>query len=110
MRSLILLAGAAALTAAMPALAKPGHGHGAAHNAPCPPGLAKKGCLPPGQAKKIYGVGDRLPAGFRYVAVPNAYREQIVFRDPYRYYYDDGRVYVVDPATQLIAEVIRIIL
>lgn len=29
----------------------------------CPPGLAKKhnGCLPPGQAKKKYRVGDRLP-------------------------------------------------
>ena len=31
----------------------------------CPPGLAKKnnGCLPPGQAKKIYGIGDRIDAG-----------------------------------------------
>ena len=30
----------------------------------CPPGLAKKhnGCLPPGQAKKRYVVGRRLPA------------------------------------------------
>ena len=30
----------------------------------CPPGLAKKhnGCLPPGQAKKRYVVGQRLPA------------------------------------------------
>jgi Ni/Co efflux regulator RcnB len=29
----------------------------------CPPGLAKKhnGCLPPGQAKKRYAVGQRLP-------------------------------------------------
>ena len=29
----------------------------------CPPGLAKKhnGCLPPGQAKKRYVVGQRLP-------------------------------------------------
>ena len=27
----------------------------------CPPGLAKKNppCIPPGQAKKIYGIGDR---------------------------------------------------
>jgi hypothetical protein len=31
----------------------------------CPPGLAKKGngCLPPGQAKKRYAVGQPLPAG-----------------------------------------------
>jgi len=62
------------------------HGRGG-----CPPGLAKKnnGCLPPGQAKKRYAVGQPLargvemhpppaevrtrlgepPAGFRYVMV-----------------------------------------
>lgn len=30
----------------------------------CPPGLAKKnnGCLPPGQAKKLWGIGQPLPA------------------------------------------------
>jgi hypothetical protein len=30
----------------------------------CPPGLAKKhnGCLPPGQAKKVYAVGHELPS------------------------------------------------
>ena len=110
MGKLLLLAGVAAMTAAMPALAKPGKGHGAAHNAPCPPGLAKKGCLPPGQAKKIYGVGQRLPSDFGYVAVPGAYRDQVIFRDPYRYYYDEGTVYAVDPATLVIAEVIRLIL
>jgi hypothetical protein len=115
MRGLILLAGAAAMTAAMPALAKPGHGpkHRDAYRAaPCPPGLAKKhnGCLPPGQAKKIYGVGERLPVGYRYVAVPVQYRDRIAFQDRYRYYYDDGRVYAVDPTTRLIAEVIDLIL
>ena len=26
----------------------------------CPPGLANKGCVPPGQAKK-YGIGDIIP-------------------------------------------------
>ncbi|RZL05866.1 MAG: hypothetical protein EOP40_18990, partial [Rubrivivax sp.] len=37
----------------------------------CPPGLAKKnnGCLPPGQAKK-YAIGQPLPAGVVYYAVP----------------------------------------
>src|SRR5690349_10142109 len=31
----------------------------------CPPGLAKKhnGCLPPGQAKKLWRIGQPLPAG-----------------------------------------------
>lgn len=39
----------------------------------CPPGLAKKnnGCLPPGQAKK-WAVGQPLPAGVAYFALPPA--------------------------------------
>lgn len=38
----------------------------------CPPGLAKKqnGCLPPGQAKKRYAVGQPLPPGIVYGPVP----------------------------------------
>ncbi len=34
----------------------------------CPPGLAAKnnGCLPPGQAKKLYTVGEILPEGVPY--------------------------------------------
>lgn len=38
----------------------------------CPPGLAKKqnGCLPPGQAKKRYAVGQPLPGGIVYGPVP----------------------------------------
>ncbi len=37
----------------------------------CPPGLAKKqnGCMPPGQAKK-WRVGQALPSGVTYYAVP----------------------------------------
>ena len=37
----------------------------------CPPGLAKKnnGCLPPGQAKKRYQVGQPLPSGVTFVPV-----------------------------------------
>jgi hypothetical protein len=40
----------------------------------CPPGLAKKnnGCLPPGQAKKMWAVGQPLPAGVAYFALPPA--------------------------------------
>lgn len=39
----------------------------------CPPGLAKKnnGCLPPGQAKK-WAIGQPLPAGVAYFALPPA--------------------------------------
>lgn len=39
----------------------------------CPPGLAKKnnGCMPPGQAKK-WAIGQPLPAGVAYYALPPA--------------------------------------
>ena len=38
----------------------------------CPPGLAKKnnGCLPPGQAKKLWAVGQPLPREVYYEALP----------------------------------------
>jgi hypothetical protein len=38
----------------------------------CPPGLAKKknGCLPPGQAKKLWTIGQPLPAGLYYESLP----------------------------------------
>ena len=45
--------------------------YGAGH---CPPGLAKKnnGCLPPGQAKKMWTIGRPLPAGVYYEPLPPA--------------------------------------
>lgn len=38
----------------------------------CPPGLAKKnnGCLPPGQAKKLWAIGQPLPQGVNYYPLP----------------------------------------
>lgn len=38
----------------------------------CPPGLAKKhnGCLPPGQAKKLWVIGQPLPRGIAYYPLP----------------------------------------
>ena len=38
----------------------------------CPPGLAKKnnGCLPPGQAKKLWTLGQPLPMTVAYAALP----------------------------------------
>jgi len=40
----------------------------------CPPGLAKKnnGCLPPGQAKKMWAVGQPLPRDVYYEPLPPA--------------------------------------
>ncbi len=40
----------------------------------CPPGLAKKnnGCLPPGQAKKLWAIGQPLPATVVFYPLPPA--------------------------------------
>lgn len=55
----------------------------------CPPGLAKKrnGCLPPGQAKKLYARNDRYAAFFN--GVPSRYRSD--YGNDYRY--RDGYLY-----------------
>ena len=128
MKQMLLIAGVMALAAATPAYAKPdhakGHGHSQGHNVGpvgygvggCPPGLAKKnnGCMPPGQAKKLYNVGQRWPGsyGYRwnYDQIPYDLRTQYGFDPRYNYYYGDGYVYRVDPATMLISQVVSAIL
>lgn len=128
MKKLMILAGVAALATTAPAFAKPDHAKGQGHGnhssmghhgygaGNCPPGLAKKnnGCLPPGQAKKLYNRGQRWPGSYgqawTYNQVPLDWRNQYRL-DPYdRYYYGDGYLYAVDPKTQLISEVIRAII
>jgi hypothetical protein len=114
MKTALLLAGAAALGFAGPAVAKPGHGHGHGHDAygygvgGCPPGLAKKhnGCMPPGQAKKMFRVGQRYDLGYgsryAYRQIPYDLRQRYDL-DPYgRYYYGNGYLYRVDPRTLLV--------
>lgn len=128
MKKLILIAGTLALASTGPALAKPGKGHGKLGNphvsgqyvAPglgaCPPGLAKKGCMPPGQAKKLFGLGQRVPAGYNgllgYNALPYNLRTQYGAQlDPYsRYIYDNNYLYRVDPQTMLVQQVLSAIL
>ena len=130
MKQLILIAGAIAFASAAPALAKPGNGHGNPHanahvpGAPgtvgygvggCPPGLAKKNppCMPPGQAKKLFGVGQRVPLGYQgmlgYNALPynlrNYYGTQLDPRS--RYIYDNNYIYRVDPTTMLVQQVLN---
>ena len=116
--ALILAAGTALALVATPALAKHGggdrHWSGDSWNRNCPPGLAKKhnGCMPPGQAKKYYSRGERIPRDWRYVqynSLPDSYRNRYRYNDDYRYYYNDGRVYAVDPTTLLIQSVINIL-
>ena len=135
MKHLIMLAGAAALAFAGPAIAKPGNGHGNGNgnghgnpyaygvNGPvgygvggCPPGLAKKhnGCMPPGQAKKLYRIGQRFPLSYgdrwSYNQIPYDLRRQYGFNPNDRYYYGDGYVYRVNPRTMLIQQVVSALL
>ena len=121
MKQLILLAGAAALGFAAPAVAKPGHGHGHDRNyygygdRHCPPGLAKKhnGCRPPGHAKR-WNRGDRWRSDYgryyTYNRIPYDIRQRYDLNSRYRYYYNDGYLYQVDPRTQLISQVISALL
>ena len=45
----------------------------------CPPGLAKKnnGCLPPGQAKRVWAVGQPLPSAIVYYPLPTTLVTQL---------------------------------
>ena len=126
----LLIAGAAALAFAGPAYAKPDHAkhgkakHGQQHVAGksgygiggCPPGLAKKnsGCLPPGQAKKLYNIGQRFPTNYgynwNYNQIPYDLRHQYGFDPGYNYHYGDGYLYQVDPKTMLIQQVVSALL
>jgi hypothetical protein len=125
MKQVVILAGAAAFAFAAPVVAKPGNGpgHGNPHaygvNGPvgygaggCPPGLAKKNppCIPPGQAKKLYGIGQRLPLGYgtpyAYTQIPRDLRTRYVLPPAGNYYYGDGYLYRVDPRTMLIQQAI----
>lgn len=120
MKHLLTLAGIAMLASTAPAFAKPDHAkHGHAQGygvGGCPPGLAKKNppCIPPGQAKKLYGVGHRLPHGYNnwtpYNQIPYDVRNRYDL-DPYgRYIYDQNYVYRVDPKTMVISQVLSAIL
>ena len=78
----------------------------------CPPGLAKKnnGCLPPGQAKRLFEQGQRLPTGYNYYTdfnnIPVQYRNQYNLDPNDRYIYRDNSIYVVDPRTSVVERVI----
>jgi hypothetical protein len=75
----------------------------------CPPGLAKKnnGCLPPGQAKKRYVVGQRLPKGIAIVDLPAALSTRIgVAPTGYRYGIVDGDLIKLAVGTMLVVDAI----
>jgi hypothetical protein len=121
--SLLLLA-AASVAVSSSALAKPGNGHGNGHgnayghgggygNGGCPPGLRNKGCMPPGQARKL-ARGQRWQSGYgttySYGRIPYDLRRRYDLNTRYRYYYSNGNLYAVDPRTMLIAQVISALL
>lgn len=132
MKQGLILAGAAMLAFAGAAHAKPPHdkldkgqkvkvvedrghfGHQAGH---CPPGLAKKNaaCMPPGQYKKLFEIGQRVPSGYNgllgYNALPYDVRQSHRGLDPYgRYIYDQNYLYRVDPTTMVVREILRAVL
>ena len=80
--------------------------HGKGH---CPPGLAKKnnGCLPPGQAKKRYVIGQPLPHGIVVAEVPVELSVKIG-RAPagYRYGILDGDLVKLAVGTMLVVDAI----
>ena len=75
----------------------------------CPPGLAKKnnGCLPPGQAKKMWSVGQPLPPQVVYYPIQRELWTQLT-PPPYGYEYvqvDDDIVLMLT-ATRVIATLV----
>ncbi len=75
----------------------------------CPPGLAKKnnGCLPPGQAKRMWNMGESLPRQVAYYPIPRELYAQLT-PPPYGYQYVrvDNDILLMMTATRLIAGVL----
>ena len=126
MTKMMMMAGGALLAVlATPTLAAPGHGRGhdrdrdnryGYNNRACPPGLAKRnnGCQAPGQARRL-SRGQRYASnyGYRsysYNTIPYNVRRQYNLNRNYRYYYNDGYLYGVDPTTQVVQQVIQSLL
>ena len=122
------MAGLAAIAAAGTTHARPDHaGHGKDRPVPaakapvgygvggCPPGLRKKNaqCMPPGQHKKLFEVGQRVPPGqkglMRYNSLPYELRMQYggALDPEARYLYDQQYLYRVDPATMVVRQILR---
>lgn len=72
----------------------------------CPPGLAKKnnGCLPPGQAKKLWVIGQPLPAGVVFYPLPGVLLGQLTPAPPgYQYVRVANDILMMAIGTRLIA-------
>jgi hypothetical protein len=76
----------------------------------CPPGLAKKnnGCLPPGQAKKRYVIGQSLPQGIVVAELPVELSVRIGPAPAgYRYGILDGDLVKLAVGTMLVVDAIE---
>jgi hypothetical protein len=75
----------------------------------CPPGLAAKnnGCLPPGQAKKTYRVGNILPREAYLTPLPGDLLGRLPVA-PSGYYYGryNGDVYLIENSTRRVVDTI----
>jgi hypothetical protein len=89
---------------------RPGEPRFAGYDRFCPPGLARKGngCLPPGQAKKLFARGQRIERNwFDGYRVPAAYQGFYQDSPDYYYSYDDsGYIYRADRGSDLISAII----
>lgn len=73
-----------------------------------PPGLAKKGTLPPGLAKQLARNGH-LPPGLEYRALPQDLIVQLPPLQPaYQYRIVDNRVLLIQAASNLILDVLEV--
>jgi hypothetical protein len=83
--------------------------------ASCPPGLANRtpACVPPGQAKRMFREGQRVPTNFNlftdYNSIPLDLRQRFNIPSGYNYVYRDNSVYVVDPTTRVVRDIIDLI-
>jgi hypothetical protein len=66
--------------------------------------------MPPGQARHLCNVGERLPTGLLgYGALPRDLRDRYAIPTGYRYLYRDNSVYVIGPRTQLVRSIIDVL-
>lgn len=75
----------------------------------CPPGLAKKdnGCLPPGQAKKMWAVGQPLPPSVVYYPLPQPLYSRLTPPPPgYEYVRVDDDVLLMQSSNRSVINLI----
>lgn len=84
----------------------------------CPPGLAKKtpACVPPGQAKRMFSEGQRIPTTFRGLTDFDDLSPQFRSRLPGEFQSDnfdfivrDNSIFVVDPTTRVVRTIIDLL-